>query len=135
MRLPETGYHETTCFFTWMGEDGIARTQTKEGAVIEIDNAIENSKIVNDLAEPFYSLIVDSRAMKSMTKEAREHFTLKGRKSNVCSIAIIADSALSRMIANFFLGVSKPEVPVRIFSNEQNAIEWSMEKSLVVNGG
>ena len=129
MQLPENGYLTTRCFYSWMGEDGIARTKTKEGTIVNLDDAQENSRVINSFEGTTYPLIVDSRSMKSMTKKAREHFTMKGRVSKVSSIAILADSALSRMIANFFLGVSKPIVPVKIFSKEEDAIDWSELKA------
>jgi hypothetical protein len=125
MELPEKGHVETKCYLTWMGSDGIARTQVKSGARIELSDAKENSEIVNGLSNlPEFPLIVDTREVLSITKEARDHFSLRGRSSKICGIAIIRSSSLSNVVANFFIGLNRPVVPVKLFSNERDAIKW-----------
>ena len=42
MQIPENAI-EITCFHTWMGEDGIARTKIKSGAEITLE-LIEQAK-------------------------------------------------------------------------------------------
>jgi hypothetical protein len=116
---------EVSKYFTWMGNDGIARTVVKPGAEISLEDSQENTAAI----EMFYygkqfPLIVDARPIKSISKEARDHFSLRNRKSAVNSFAIIIKSPLSRIIGNFFMGLNKPAVPVRLFDNEKDALKW-----------
>jgi len=115
---------ELRCYHTWMGKDGIVRTKVKPGSEVLLEDAIENSNCVNGLTQDKFTLIVDARGVKSITKEAREHFSVKGRSSRCLSIAIIVDSHLSRMIANFYIGLTKPVLPVKLFNTEANAVNW-----------
>ena len=69
---------EVTSFWTWMGDDGIVRTKVKPDSVITIVEARENSVAVAALSTGYFPLIVDARAIKSMSKEARSHFFLTG---------------------------------------------------------
>lgn len=125
MQIPSQGYKELRAYITWMGEDGIARTMVKTASEIVLDDAMENSVVVNGLSGPEkFALIVDTREIKSITKEARDYFSLNGRESRVVAFAIVIGSPLSAIIGNFFMGLNKPRVPVKLFTSEESAIKW-----------
>lgn len=124
MNIPSTA-HNLTCYFTWMGEDGIARTKVKKGAEVKLQHAQENSVVVNSFyVDAKYPLLIDARGIKSMEREARAFFTANGRNTNTLAFAIIIDSSVSKVVGNFFLGINKPIVPTKLFLNEDSAIEW-----------
>ncbi|MES2589165.1 MAG: hypothetical protein V4622_09300 [Bacteroidota bacterium] len=131
MNIPDSAI-EITCYFTWMGEDGIARTKVKTAAEVNLEFAKENSVAVNSLSKKGekFPLIVDARGIKSMTRDARNQFSTRGRKTFVTSFAIIIDSPLSRVIGNFFMGINKPAVPTRLFESEEKAKEWLLNLNL-----
>jgi hypothetical protein len=121
----KNGIIETTAYHTWMGEDGIARTKVKPFSNISIKEAKENSEAVNSLsAGNDYPLLIDARNIKSMTKEARDFFSMNNRSSYVIAFAIIIDSPLSKIIGNFFMGLNKPRVPTKLFTDEKDALLW-----------
>jgi len=121
----ETKVIETTAFQTWMGNDGIARTKVKPQSEITVKEAKENSDAVNSLhSETNFPLLVDARNIKSMTKDARDHFSMNNRASYVNAFAILIDSPLSKIIGNFFMGLNKPRVPARLFTEEEEALLW-----------
>lgn len=132
MKIPANAI-EITCYHTWRGEDGIARTKVKPGSEVGIKEARENSRAVNSLSVngDKFPLLIDARGIKSMSREARNQFSTRGRETQVTSFAIIIDSPLSRVIGNFFMGINKPAVPTRLFENEKAAIKWLL--SLNVN--
>lgn len=108
-----------------MGKDGIARTMVKPEAEVFLEDAKENTAAV----ETFYKgvkfpLLVDIRNIKSISPEAREHFSIKGRESVVMAYAMLLSSSISRMIGNFFLSFHKPAVPVKLFDDEDKALAW-----------
>jgi hypothetical protein len=124
MKIPKTAT-ELEAYFTWMGKDGIARTCVKPGIDITLEHAVENSKIVNGLyTDHKFPILIDSRGIKSMSYEARHHFSVRGRDTNTCAFAIIIGSTISRVLGNFYLGINKPTVPTRLFDNEDAAIDW-----------
>ena len=123
--MPNKGVPELAKFHTWMESDGIARTEVKQDVEIFLNDAKENTVIV----ETFFNgkkfpLLVDIRNIKSISPEAQEHFTIKERKSVVCAYAMVVASSSSRMIGNFFLTFRKPSVPVKLFNEEDKALEW-----------
>lgn len=124
MKIPSNAI-EVTCFYTWMGEDGIARTKIKPGSEVLLQHAKENTAAVNSLYHgKKFPLLIDSRGIKSMTKDARNQFSTKNRETYATAFAIIIDSMLSRVIGNFFIGINKPAVPTRLFENERDAEIW-----------
>lgn len=124
MEVPKNAIN-LTCYWTWMGEDGIARTKVKLNSEISLNHAIENSKAVNSLyVNKKFPILIDSRGIRSMTRDAREFFSTRGRDTNTCAFGIIIKSPISRTVGNFFLGINKPAVPTRLFDNEENALEW-----------
>jgi hypothetical protein len=40
------------------------------------------------------------------------------------AFAILIDSSVSRVVGNFFLGINKPAVPTKLFTNEKEAVKW-----------
>jgi hypothetical protein len=125
MTAPDKNAIELRKFYTWIGADGIVRTVVKQDAEIFLQDAKENTAVV----EKFYNgkkfpLLVDIRNIKSISPEAREHFTLKGRTSVVNAYSMVLSSPLSRMIGSFFLSFYKPTVPVKLFNDEKAAIAW-----------
>ena len=128
MKLPtDIDVIETTCYHTWMGDDGICRTLVKDQAEVTMKEARENSEAVRsyDQGGSKYPLIVFAQNIKSITKEARDFLSIRGRQSPVCSIAIIVKSPLSRVIGNFFIGMNRAGVPSKLFTDEEAAVKWS----------
>lgn len=116
---------ELRCYTTFMGEDGIVRSIVKQGSEITLDDAIANSKAVNSFYNgQKYPLLVDSRLVKSMTKDARNYLSINNRSTNINSFAVIVGSSLSSIIVNFFFRLQKPSVPAKLFTNEKEALSW-----------
>lgn len=127
---------ETTAFYTWMGDDGIVRTVGKNNVVVELEQAMENSVIVNSFPGPErVPLIVDPRGVQHITKEARDYFSVKNRNSKVFCMAFIVSSPLSRVIVNFFIQLSNPQMPTKMFSTEEKAVEWCMKQQKIYDAG
>jgi len=124
---------EVSKFWTWIDEDGVIHTEVKPNAEIFIEDAKENSKIVNSLGEEGTGLLVDSREIKSMTREARQFFTVRNRSSKINVIAIVTRSPVSKIIANFFLGVNKPDMPCKLFNSKEKALVWVNETLISEN--
>lgn len=124
MIAPPTA-HELRCYFTWMGDDGIARTKVKRNAEVVLEDAKENSLVVNSFyIDEKFPLIIDARGVKSITREARNFYTTKGRETNTMAFAILIDTSVSKVVGNFFLGINKPAVPTRLFTSEKEAARW-----------
>ncbi len=71
-----------------------------------------------------YPLLVDARDVSSITKEARDYFASPEGTVLISASALVLDSVLNRFLGNFFLQINKPKVPLRLFTNIEDAVKW-----------
>jgi hypothetical protein len=116
---------ENTAFFTRLDTRGFYHTIVKPNAVITLELAKENTAAVLELADDIQRpILVDLRKLKSIDKEARDHFSLRGRRRTVNAMALLISSPVSRIVGNFFLGLNRPAVDTRLFTSEEEAARW-----------
>jgi hypothetical protein len=90
--------------------------------IFEAKQSVEiKSKIAGTKSYPFF---IDISQVNGVTKEAREY--LAGGKSidNISAAALLASSVLSKMIGTFFLTFNNPGIPVKLFTDENDALKW-----------
>src|ERR1043166_1325906 len=113
----------SSVFHTTLDERGFVYTRVVTGAEIQLQDAKENTaKVIEVSKGANYPILVNLKEIKSISKEARDHFSMRGRKPNVTAIAMLVASPLSRIIGNFFLGLNRPTVPTKMFTSEDEAI-------------
>lgn len=119
---------ETKLFWTWMDSNGICHTKTKKLAEIDIPEAKENTEAVYSFyIGKKFPLLIDAREVKSISREARQHFSTEGRETCTNAFGIIVKSSLSRVIGNFFMGINKPPLPTKLFDKEEDAVMWLLQ--------
>ena len=69
-----------------------------------------------DLRDMFF---IDSKTRAYAAAQFREH---------VAGQAIVIDSKISSYFANLFLKFSRPKVPTKLFTNEEEARRWLLEQ-------
>lgn len=117
---------QTDVFTTWL-EDGIFYSEVKDHSEIQLVHAQENTKIIEELSGNLIDkcpILVDLHKIKSISKEARDHFAMRNRAPGVSAIAIVTRSPVGKIIGNFFLGLNKPSVPTRLFNKKEEALKW-----------
>lgn len=110
-------------------EDKIICLQFKDGVDFEEDDAIETDKIFYDLCEgkPFCSLI-DARVYGSISSKAREFFANDKLVKDIrIAEAFVLNNLATRMLAKFYINFNKPNNPIKIFSNVDDAKRWLSE--------
>ena len=58
-------------------------------------------------------------------RPARVEFVRRG--DLVSAVALVVGTPLSRMMGNFFLNVSRPTTPTRLFDDEASGLAWLQE--------
>ena len=107
----------------WWDEDArVARTDWFPGSVATAKEAKEVTDAIRTLGRGPVPLLVDMRGMSRLERSAREHFVRD--QCGVTAIALLADSPLTRMMANFFVGIRRTPVPVRMFTDKSTALAW-----------
>lgn len=109
----------------WLGEDGIARVIHVPGAKVTLEDAEETMAAYRKLSQGRKRpLFVDTKSMKSIERGARQFYAGEEAARVASAVAIIVDTPVSRVLGNFYLGVSKPHLTSQLFTSEDEALEW-----------
>lgn len=75
-------------------------------------------------AEQKRPTLADVRGMRSATREARELAAGPGVAAITSRMAVIVGNPLTRTLGNFFMVVTSPKYPTRLFTDEAPARAW-----------
>ena len=109
----------------WVGEDGIARVIWVPGAEVTLEDAHEIMAAYNKLRNgKRLPLLIDTRTMRTFAREARHYFAGAEAAAVASAAAIVVETPVSKVLGNFYLGLSNPHLPSRLFSSEDAALVW-----------
>lgn len=110
-------------FRMWAPPDGIVRLVWAPRVTLALEDAIAATEAMAQLTGGRQRpLLVDVRKQGPMDRPARTEFVRRG--DLVSAVALIVETPLSRLMGNFFLAVSKPMAPTRLFESEAPALAW-----------
>jgi len=110
----------------WDDQDGVAIVEWISGTTCSLADAQSATSQVDNLAAGGrVPVLVDMRGMTTLERSAREHFI--NDNSSAVAVALLAGSAVNRMIANFFIGLKRFAIPIRIFTDRDDALAWLRE--------
>ncbi len=112
-------------FRAWQVPEGYVRIEHEPGSALDGQDALRElaacEQVASSLPTPLW---VDIRGVRSVTREARKAFADSSVPSRV---VMFVDSSLTRTMANFFIGVARPGIPVKVFSDADDALEWLLD--------
>jgi hypothetical protein len=82
------------------------------------------AKRIQFLAGKQYPAVVIDEGLLSMDKQARDYFASDEGISGVTAVAFIQKTLFSKMLIDFFLGTSQPNISAKAFSNTDDAVKW-----------
>ena len=95
--------------------------QTLQSAIENID---AQDKIRKTLGKEMTRVLIDMRDIKSITREAREYYANERTCSIQRATALVVKSKVTKVMANFFMGLNKPITPAKMFTDMQEARKW-----------
>jgi hypothetical protein len=105
-------------------ENGILFVEYKKG-YLDLEGAKLTVKKRLELADGReFPVLVNDQGITGMSKEARDYFSSSKGTVGLKAGGIISKSVFTTAIANFYLKVSRPGIPARMFTSRQKAIEW-----------
>ena len=111
IRELETG-EEIAYLVWWDDQNTVLRVDWRPGSGCTLHDAQSARQAVRDLGHPGAPLLVDMRGMRSFDRGAREHFTAGAGR--VAAIAIVVGTPVTRMMANFFIGMRRAATPIKL---------------------
>jgi len=105
--------------------DGLLHLIWNPGVHVQPEDALSAVAMINRISpDRDRPLLVDMRASGNTSSGARDVFGVPHAASR---IALLGESPVDRVIANFFTGVRRPQRPTRYFTSEEAAIAWLTE--------
>jgi len=96
----------------------------KQGISLNLDAAkqlvADRLKVQNGVE---YPVLCDMRGIKDSDKPARDYLAKEG-SSQVRAVAVLIDSPVTRVMLNFYLSISRPLIPTKMFTDKNQAIEF-----------
>ena len=110
----------------WMDKDGFLYQDYPPGTEITIENSLEELKIYRTTCckETRRPIIVDISNIKTVSKESRDIYSSEEMGDTVSAAALIVSNPVSRIMGNFYMGISKTKMPVRMFTRVDEAKKW-----------
>lgn len=105
--------------------DGLLHLVWTAGADIQKEDASSAVTLIDEIsADRDRPLLVDMTGASNVSSGARDVFGLPHAASR---IALLGESPVDRVLANFFIRVQRPERPTRYFTSEEAAVTWLTE--------
>jgi hypothetical protein len=113
---------ESVCRVWWDEDVQIAHADWQQGAVCDLAAAQTVSAELVALGHGRVPVLVDMRGLAKFERAAREHFIADDEGAR--AVALLVGSAVSKMIANFFIGMKRLPVPIQMFTDPVEAVDW-----------
>lgn len=113
-------------FRIWLRQDGVVHLVWAPRVATGLEDAVAAIEAMERLTGGRRApLLVDTHDSGPQDRAARMEFVRRG--DLVSAVALVVATPLSRMMGDFFLTVSKPKVPTRLFDDEASALAWLAE--------
>ncbi|MFL5753825.1 MAG: STAS/SEC14 domain-containing protein [Bacteroidia bacterium] len=128
MQIPENvKTYEMTSSILWFDKEGILYSSPKPGIPPEMNMEEilkEMEKFREIIGHKKVCMVTESSPNSRPPSKSERDFIAEQINSVTKAMAIITNSPVSRMVANLFFGLKPPPYPVKMFSNEKDAVEW-----------
>ena len=116
-------------FRMWVRPDGIVELAWAPHVPSGLEDAVAAIEAMSELmgGKPG-SLLVHTENAGPQDRAARMEFIR--RQEVVAAVALLVGNPLSRMMATFFINVSRPDVPIRLFEDADAASAWLKEHAV-----
>jgi hypothetical protein len=111
-------------FAEFWTEENILFFIYKQGVRIDLNGAkqivADRLKVQKNVPFPVFC---DMRGIKDSDKPARDYLAKEG-SSMVKAVAVLIDSPVTKIMLNFYLTISRPLIPTKMFTSKTDALDF-----------
>ncbi len=117
---------ETRAAVIQLREDGIIQVLVRPDVVQTFEDAVLNFETIESLAAGRdCPVLINIRHCKPLIPEVRHFYTSLKLKGKLTALALLCDlTPLGQMLGNIYFKMSKHGVPTRLYSDENEAVQW-----------
>lgn len=111
----------------YLVEEDIFLVVPRSGFRDTAESARQNVEYLNNYirkAGRKFGAIIVLKHVLSQDADTRRAYQTLTENGLYFGLALVVDSTLSRAVAGFFMGFSKPVVPTQLFDTAENGINW-----------
>ena len=110
----------------WSDKDGILYQVYSPGAELELEDSLGELRVYKteyckEIKRP---IVVDITNVKTVSKKARDIYSSDETANTLSAAALIVGNPVSRIMGNFYMGINKTIMPVRMFTSTREAKKW-----------
>ncbi len=109
----------------WIDDQGICHLIYTPGARLTFEDTLNECRIISEMSGPGkVPILVDLNNVKYVSRESRTYYAGKEAEKIFKVAALLVGTQMSRVIGNFFMGLNKPLMPIKLFTSEKQALKW-----------
>lgn len=109
----------------WKDENDIFWVRLLPNVEIDLEDITDNLLVTRNITGNKPCLkILDSRSNWKMTPDANVYFKKEDEPEKTIARAVLTSSHIDKLIKRFLLALYKPEVPLKFFTSEADAVKW-----------
>lgn len=131
--LKNDGWHETRTLHVRWRADRVLEVRVKDEVDFSLADSLHNQGIFDELIgsnpRPVPQLAHMGRLQRA-SPEARRFFAKDPSVGEMFSaVALVANNRVARVIGNVLIGLNKPNIPTRLFTDEAEALTWLLTRA------
>lgn len=112
----------------WMDEHGICHESYTKGARLTIEDTLKEKQIISEISgHKKVPILMDLNNVIHVPRECRKYYASKEGAKIIKVAALLVGTQMSRVLGNFFIGLNKPAMQVKLFTSEKEALKWLKE--------
>lgn len=109
----------------WLDEYGIVHSEYFGNSEVTLEDAKTEVVAIDKLnGGKRAPTLVHIGGVKSVSRDARKYYSSEESAQTIAAAALLISSELSKILANFFMGINRPIMPVKLFTSKDEAIDW-----------
>jgi|GEM_PF-1876288 hypothetical protein len=87
--------------------------------------SLSNSSLLNTMSQgrPF-PLLLDLRSVRTLTRALHNYFSVDTAVNQYAAVALVVASPIGRILADVFIALYRPVLPVEVFTRYEDALVW-----------
>ena len=109
-----------------MDEEGILHQDYPPATEIELADSLNELRIYQETfcKEEKKPIVVCLTNIKTVSKESRDIYSSDEMGDTISAAALLVGNPVSRIMGNFYIGINKTKMPVRMFTRRDEAKKW-----------
>ena len=116
----------TVCLY----ENGVMHQVYHDGVNLDMDDTRKEMEIYRREYCPKDPppILVDLTRLRSVSKDSRSIYASKDTAKIFSKAALLVGNPVSRIVGNFYMGINKSAMPVKMFTDPGEAMVWLEKK-------